>query len=71
MTYTVTYADTDTGAICYSDTIMTASCDDGICQHSYDVSLSTCPSTTNITIHVFATNVLGNSQESAPINLGW
>ena len=69
--YTVTYAETTTGATCYSDTIMASSCKDGICQHSYDSSSDSlfCRQNANITVTVFATNILGDGRMSTPINI--
>ena len=66
----IIYTDIYTDLTCYSDTIMADSCEDEICKHLFDISLSNCPPTTNITITVFATNILGNGQMSTPINIG-
>lgn len=70
--YTVIYSDFNSGSICRLSTISTvlSSCEDGnYCQgHHFVISSpGPCSSNHDISISVFATNVLGNGPFSQPV----
>ena len=57
--YTLYYSDTSAEGGCSdSDTIHNSLCNEGICRHDFQVSSSCLPSN-DITMSVFATNILG------------
>lgn len=47
-------------AICNSGQVEPLSCKFGVCSHLFDTSTSSCPSSADIDVSVFATNLLGN-----------
>ena len=65
--YIIFYADSVSGAICDSAIIEAQSCKNGICNHLFDSSSSNCPPSSDISISVLATNVLGNGTTSSPL----
>ena len=69
--YTIIYSDSTFGSICGSAMIPSSVCVGGICSHMFNVfTSSSCPSSTGITVTVFATNVLGNGPLSDPLTIG-
>ena len=69
--YTITYSDATFGSTCFSVTIPASACNDGRCTHEFNIfSSSNCPSSTSITVTVFATNVLGRGPSSVPVTKG-
>ena len=70
LSYTISYSDSVSGINCHSTTISASSCDDGICSDVFEASASLCPPLTDITVTVFATNILGNGPTSIPKNIG-
>ena len=59
------------GTICSSAEIQASSCSSGqVCSHQFEVDLSSCVPFADITITVFATNVLGSGQTSNVITIG-
>ena len=67
ISYTITYTDTKSELICKSTTIPTSSCQEETCTHYFDVTSSNCQSSSNITLTVFATNILGNGPSTKPL----
>ena len=63
------YSDSLLGTICSSATISANLCEDGTCNHLYQVSNSSCPPCIDINITVFATNILGNGATSDMITI--
>ena len=71
ISYTITYMDSITGDPCSLATITASSCVEGICKHTFEVSLSSCPPCVDINVTVYATNILGNGAIiSDPITIG-
>lgn len=69
--YTITYSDATFGSTCFTTTIPSSSCNNGMCSHDFDIaSYSVCPSTTSITVTVFGTNILGRGLTSVPVTKG-
>ena len=56
--------------MCSSITLPASSCDDGVCTSVYEVSSSSCPPQTDISVSAFATNVFGNGQLSDSLIIG-
>ena len=69
-TYTVTYVDSNFGAVCGLATVSATSCVNGLCSHTFDVTTSSCPPLSNINVTVFGTNQLGNGSTSHPVTVG-
>ena len=72
ISYTATYVDTLSGSMCGSVIILASSCVDNICTIKYPLSSDNnkCPHSTNLTVVVYATNILGNGPESIPVYIG-
>ena len=70
MSYTISYSDSASGIICGSTTIPASSCEDGTCDDVFVVATSTCAPSTDITVTMFTTNVLGNGPISVPTKIG-
>jgi hypothetical protein len=70
ISYTITYVDSISGDFCNSVTIPASSCIDGMCNHTFEVTLSSCPPCVDINITVYATNILGNGAISDPLTIG-
>ena len=70
ISYTLTYLDSITGDPCSTATIPSFSCVEGICNHTFEVSLSSCTPCVDINITVYATNILGNGAISDPLTIG-
>ena len=68
--YTITYTDSTTSTVCSSVEIQASSCDVQMCGHQFEVSSSSCVPSADVTITVFATNILGSGQTSNPITIG-
>lgn len=68
ISYTITYMDSASGDLCSSVTIPASSCIDGICNHAFEVPLSSCPCM-DINITVYSTNILGNGATSDPLTI--
>lgn len=68
--YTITYSDSASGSNCGSATIPASSCEVGICSNVFEVSSSSCPPSTMISVVVLASNVLGNSSSSRSTYVG-
>ena len=68
--YTITYADSMVGTICSTVEIQASLCNSHVCGHQFEVATSSCVPSANITITVFATNVLGSGQTSSLITIG-
>ena len=57
--YNITYySDSVRSNICGSALISDSSCNKSVCTHTFNVSLSSCSSTTDIAVSVYATNHL-------------
>ena len=68
--YTITYVDSTYGGVCGLATVSSASCVNGLCSYTFDVSTSSCPPLSNINVSVFGTNQLGNGSTSYPVIVG-
>ena len=68
--YTITYSDSTSGRICGSATIPASSCDGGICSCRFDISSSSCLPSADVSVTVFASNILGNGPMSEPRIMG-
>ena len=69
--YTINYFDPTSGSGCGSVTIPASSCKSvGVCSHMFELLSSSCPHSDDITVTVYATNVLGNGPTSQPITIG-
>ena len=68
--YTITYADSMADTICSSAEIQASSCNGQVCGHQFEVFLSSCVPSADITITVFAANILGSGQTSSSITIG-
>lgn len=68
--YTINYLDSISGDFCSSATIPASSCVDGTCNHTFEVSTSSCPPCVDINITVYSTNILGNGAISDPLTIG-
>ena len=66
---TITYSDTTTGSVCGMITIPLSSelCLNWTCRHAFEVSSSSCRSSSDFTITAFATNLFGNGPISSPV----
>ena len=42
------------------------SCADGICTHQFNITSSSCPTSTDISVVAFARNIFGNGSLSGP-----
>ena len=69
--YTIIYTDTESGGISVCDSIKVPAfrCQEGICRHLFDVSSSRCVNSTNISVAVYATNILGDGPASEPVSI--
>ena len=68
--YTITYTDSMTSTVYSSVGIQASSCDGQMCGHQFEVSSSSCVPSADVTITMFATNILGRGQTSNPITIG-
>ena len=60
--------DTISSIKCDSVAIPSSSCTDGVCNVSYPLLKdSGCSDSTNLSVTVYATNILGNGPESLPV----
>ena len=64
--YTATFSDFTSGSICGSATIPASSCQNGVCRHMFEVS-PPCSSNVDVSINVYATNILGDGPSSHPV----
>ena len=70
ISYSISYSDSVTGNICSQTTTIPAiMCYNRICTDVFEVSSSFCHPSTNITISVFATSMLGPGQSSDPLTI--
>lgn len=65
LSYTITYSDVSSDGIhiCDSVTTMVSSCENGLCNHKFQVltsSIVSCRNSAHIMITAFATNIFGN-----------
>ena len=68
--YTIIYTDTESGGIlCDSVKVPGFSCQGELCSHLFDVSSSSCVNSTNISVAVYATNLLGDGPASEPVSV--
>lgn len=67
--YNIIYTDTESGGIlCDSIKVPAFGCQGSLCSHLFDVSSSYyCVNSTNISVAVSATNVLGDGPASEPV----
>ena len=71
ISYSISYSDSTTGNVCSQVVTIPASmCHDGVCQHVFKVASSFCHPSTNITITVFASTMLGPGPTTKPIIIG-
>ena len=68
--YTISYLDSISGDLCSSATIPASLCVEGMCNHTFEVSTSSCPPCVDINITIYVTNILGNGAISDPITIG-
>ena len=70
--YTIIYSDSSNKKLCSMDIIEASSdsCEEDVCTHMFDVSSSSCSPSTDISVSVFATNILGDGPHSAAIQIG-
>ena len=61
------YSDTLSSTSCGIETIQAASCVDRACLSHLQLSDNACSNSSNITVTVFATNILGNGPLSKPV----
>ena len=66
--YTIIYFNSASRITCGEDTIPASECQNQICRHLFNVSVSSCTPDTNISVTVYATNMLGDGSISIPIN---
>ena len=68
--YTIVYTELTFGTICGSEVIPASSCNGRVCNHYFDILVSSsCPPST-VEVTVFATNVLGRGPSSVPAARG-
>lgn len=67
--YTIIYIDTESGGTCDSIEVPAFRCQQGLCSHLLDVSSSSCANSTNISVSVSATNLLGDGPASEPVSI--
>ena len=65
--YTIVY--TDAGILCDFIKVPAFRCQGGLCSHLFDVSSSHCVNSTNISIAIYATNLLGDGPASEPFSI--
>lgn len=65
--YTIVY--TDAGILCDFIKVPAFRCQGGLCSHLFDVSSSHCVNSTNISIAIYATNLLGDGPASEPFSV--
>ena len=67
LSYTLTYADSNSDIVCGSATIPASSCNFGTCRYTFDANSMLCPASNiyNNTISVYATNLIGNGYTSS------
>lgn len=58
------------GRLCDSTTIAATSCQSNKCSYTSEVLYTSCPSSTDIFVTVFATNVLGDGSLSQAVKIG-
>lgn len=68
--YTINCLDSISGDLCSSVTIPASLCAERICNHTFEISTSSCPPCVDINITVYATNILGNGAISDPLTIG-
>lgn len=66
LSYTISYSDSMSEIICHSTTISASSYDGGMCSDVFIASASLYPPLTDITVTVFATNILGMDMHPYP-----
>ena len=69
VSFTIIYSDSTTNAVCLQTTISASSCENGVCNHVFVPSLSDCPTTADIDVSAFATNLLGDGMTSNAITI--
>ena len=61
---------TTTNTSCGLRTIIPSVCHDGVCSQEYNIASTSCHQFDQLTVSVFATNVLGNESVSNSISIG-
>ena len=65
--YTIAFTDSLSGQVCDFVTEPTSSCDQNMCEYTFEVSSLSCPITANILVtSVFLTNAFGDGHPSVP-----
>ena len=66
ISYNITYSDFTSGRMCSTFSIPTATCWDGVCQHTSQIA-SPCSPNDDISVSVLSTNILGSGPPSQPV----
>ena len=63
------YTESESGITCTSATIFAPSCSNGVCEHTFNVSSSSCSSFSTIIVTASGTNSLGSGPRSNPVSI--
>ena len=66
ISYNITYSDVTSGRICGTFSIPAATCQDGVCRHTSQITFPCLPSD-DITLSVLSTNILGSGPPSQSV----
>ena len=66
--YTIIYSDLASQRTCGEDTIPASACQNQVCKNLFNVTASSCTQDTNISVIVYATNMLGDGNNSKPMS---
>ena len=66
ISYNITYSDVNSGRICGTFSIPAATCQDGVCRHTSQIT-SPCSLSDDISLSVLSTNILGSGPPSQPV----
>ena len=58
--YTVDLVDAESDVKCHSDTYLTSTCTNGVCNHTFSMPLLLCPQSTDVLVQITPINFLGN-----------
>lgn len=68
--YTINYSNLTSGEVCGSAMIPGSSCMDSVCSDVFNVTSSRCFPSTELSVTIFASNILGNGEISEAYTYG-
>ena len=69
ISYTIIYSNATTGDICLNATLPASECQGGVCHHYFYAYRSECSPQGNVSVSVYATNILGDGPVSNPVRI--